>query len=76
MKGYTERDAAKDTSESHKRTAATWHAARDDAGVRGKSDGDLPTEQNRIDARRKMAEVIERGRQRFRAERNDRERSR
>jgi hypothetical protein len=76
MSGYNERDAAKDTDESLKRTAATWHAARDDAAVRGNSDGDRPTEKNRADAERKMAEIIERGRRRERAEGDGRERSR
>jgi 50S ribosomal subunit-associated GTPase HflX len=73
MSGYKERDAAKDTDESPKRVGSAWHQARDDAQVRGDGPGDRPTEQNRVDAERKMREILDRARAR---QESDREQSR
>ncbi len=74
MSGYDKKDAARDTKVTPREAARTWHAARDDAGVRQGGTGDRPTAQNRVDGEAKTRAVIERAREHERE--RDRERSR
>lgn len=68
MSGYKEVDAAKDTKTPKREVEATWHHARDQSGVREGGTGDRPTPENRRDGQALTRKVIERGRERERAE--------
>lgn len=76
MSGYDKKDAARDTRTTPAEVSRTWHAARDDSGVRSGDGADKPTPRNRMDGLVKTAEMVQRGRARERAESRERERKR
>lgn len=64
MSGYKEKDAARDTDTTTGEVARAHHQARTDARARTDFPRDRPTKQNQRDARRKIDEIIERGKAR------------
>jgi hypothetical protein len=76
MSGYKEKDAARDTNTTSGEVARAHHQARTDSRARTGSPRDRPTRQNVRDARRKMDEVIERGKARDQKGRSERSRER
>lgn len=75
MSGYKRRDAARDTDASIRDVTRAWHNSRTQSGARTDEPHDRPTAENRSEARAKTQEIVERGRNRERAETRKRERS-